>query len=428
MSQNSFGVFINDDWKVNVAPDLERRPALRGVHAGQGAGQPGHELLPRPRARAARQRHRPAVQDGQEQLRSARRPGVGREGRRQDQRARRVRADLRRARRSASVHPGLFSTPTLGVFRVSLAQTPRFAPDSRWRPASIPTTRPPAATTSACSRACRSSAPRRPARRRSTSSSVPDDFQLGHYHYYHLTLQREVLRNNSVTVSYVGSRGTGPGVAQGDQRAAARLADDEPGLAAAVPLAVPAVPQHHRVHQRQPSRGTTACSSRSGRTRGTASTRSTTTRCRSAPTTTRATATRPTRRRPIPYDPADNKGPCDFDIRHNFNVGGSYEIPGASIGGGPLQIGAVFTALSGRPFTSGQGTTDNSGQEVGRDPRQLPGRARSTTGISTISSRMRTRPARRSPTRRRHSAIRRRARSAPAAATAVAAPASPRST
>ena len=31
-----------------------------------------------------------------------------------------------------------------------------------------------------------------------------------------------------------------------------------------------------------------------------------------------------------PYDPAQNKGPCDFDIRHNFNIGGSYEIPQAS--------------------------------------------------------------------------------------------------
>jgi hypothetical protein len=29
-----------------------------------------------------------------------------------------------------------------------------------------------------------------------------------------------------------------------------------------------------------------------------------------------------------------------------------------------LQIGTVFTALSGRPFTYGQGTTDNSGQVV----------------------------------------------------------------
>jgi hypothetical protein len=65
-----------------------------------------------------------------------------------------------------------------------------------------------------------------------------------------------------------------------------------------------------------------------------------------------------------PYDPANDKGPCTFDIRHNFNVGGSYSVPGTSIGGQPVAVGAVFTALSGRPFTPGQGSTDNSGQVI----------------------------------------------------------------
>src|SRR4029450_5416439 len=65
-----------------------------------------------------------------------------------------------------------------------------------------------------------------------------------------------------------------------------------------------------------------------------------------------------------PSHPPANEGPCAFDIRHNFNAGGSYAVPGTSRGGGPLQIGAVFTALSGRPFTFGQGTTDNTGQAV----------------------------------------------------------------
>jgi hypothetical protein len=49
-----------------------------------------------------------------------------------------------------------------------------------------------------------------------------------------------------------------------------------------------------------------------------------------------------------PYDPSNNKGPCASDIRHNFNASGSYEIPHASLGGGPLQVGAVFSMLSGR--------------------------------------------------------------------------------
>src|SRR5262249_58559516 len=48
-----------------------------------------------------------------------------------------------------------------------------------------------------------------------------------------------------------------------------------------------------------------------------------------------------------PYDPSNNKGPCTSDIRHNFNVGGSYAVPKASLGGGPLQIDAVYTPPSG---------------------------------------------------------------------------------
>ncbi len=66
-----------------------------------------------------------------------------------------------------------------------------------------------------------------------------------------------------------------------------------------------------------------------------------------------------------PYDPSDNEGPCTADIRHNFNFGGSYAVPGTSAGGGPLQIGAVFSALSGRAFTPGIGTFDQSGQGTG---------------------------------------------------------------
>src|SRR5206468_4996384 len=37
--------------------------------------------------------------------------------------------------------------------------------------------------------------------------AVPTDFQSPRYHYFHATLQRELWTNNSVTVSYVGSRG-----------------------------------------------------------------------------------------------------------------------------------------------------------------------------------------------------------------------------
>ena len=68
-----------------------------------------------------------------------------------------------------------------------------------------------------------------------------------------------------------------------------------------------------------------------------------------------------------PYNPAFNQGPCDHDVRLNFNVGGIYSVPKFSkLGrfGEGWEIGAVFTALSGRPFTANVGTTDVSGQDV----------------------------------------------------------------
>src|SRR5215472_8903076 len=68
-----------------------------------------------------------------------------------------------------------------------------------------------------------------------------------------------------------------------------------------------------------------------------------------------------------PYNPASNTGPCDTDIRRNFNTGINYDFPKVSalgrLGSG-WQIGSVATYAGGRPFTvlfsSG---FDNSGQD-----------------------------------------------------------------
>src|SRR5207249_2081308 len=63
-----------------------------------------------------------------------------------------------------------------------------------------------------------------------------------------------------------------------------------------------------------------------------------------------------------------NRGPCDFDRPHNFNVAGTYALP-ESNALGPVSrgwaIGTVFTALSGRPFTPNVGSRDRSGQDTG---------------------------------------------------------------
>jgi hypothetical protein len=66
-----------------------------------------------------------------------------------------------------------------------------------------------------------------------------------------------------------------------------------------------------------------------------------------------------------PYNPAANRGPCDFDRRHNFNLAGTYTLPGNGPVAGGWAVGSVFTVLSGEPFTANVGSRDRSGQDTG---------------------------------------------------------------
>jgi Carboxypeptidase regulatory-like domain/TonB-dependent Receptor Plug Domain len=68
-----------------------------------------------------------------------------------------------------------------------------------------------------------------------------------------------------------------------------------------------------------------------------------------------------------PYVPGSNQGPCDTDIRRNFNTGITYDFPKwSALGrlGSGWQIGGVYTFLTGHPWTPLISTgTDNSGQD-----------------------------------------------------------------
>jgi hypothetical protein len=68
-----------------------------------------------------------------------------------------------------------------------------------------------------------------------------------------------------------------------------------------------------------------------------------------------------------PYNPSSNQGPCDTDIRKNFNAGVVYEFPRwHAIGrlGEGWQIGSVVSAMTGRPWTALLSSTANrSGQD-----------------------------------------------------------------
>ena len=69
-----------------------------------------------------------------------------------------------------------------------------------------------------------------------------------------------------------------------------------------------------------------------------------------------------------PYNPSSNQGPCDTDVRRNFNTGVVYDFPrlrAAGRLGEGWQVGSVATVLTGRPWSALLSrTADNSGQDL----------------------------------------------------------------
>jgi hypothetical protein len=263
-----------------------------------------------------------------------------------------------------TLHPGLFSTPALGVFSVAFSQTPRFAPD-----AAGVTCLDPNNSVGGGDYICLQ--PGVPIFGSSPTGAPPfnitavrDDFHVGHYHYFHSTFQREVGRNNSVTVSYVGSRG---------MDLVSRVNINAPTLGSSTSGAVDRLrpffaqyPQFRNIleftNDGKSWFNSLQLSFRQNQWHGfNTQYNYTLSKCTDYQSTNRAPSTLQATN---PYDPSNDEGPCTFDIRHNFNLGGSYDVPGTGVHGGPLQVGAVFTALSGRPFTPGLGTFDQSGQVI----------------------------------------------------------------
>jgi len=69
-----------------------------------------------------------------------------------------------------------------------------------------------------------------------------------------------------------------------------------------------------------------------------------------------------------PYRPSANKGLCNHDVTLNFNASGTYDFPKVESWGRfgeGWEMGAVVTLISGRPFTPGILGRDRSGQQVG---------------------------------------------------------------
>jgi len=68
-----------------------------------------------------------------------------------------------------------------------------------------------------------------------------------------------------------------------------------------------------------------------------------------------------------PLNVANNKGPSDFDVTLNFNLAGTYRLPQVArlkLMGEGWELATVYSALTGRPFTPLIGSLDPSGQDI----------------------------------------------------------------
>jgi hypothetical protein len=196
--------------------------------------------------------------------------------------------------------------------------------------------------------------------------SIAPDYHTPIYHYFHTTLQRELFRGNAVTVTYVGSRGidqswfrdiNGP-----------PLGTSTSAIQANRPFNAQFPSLQHIIQINNDGRSWYNALQLSFRQQNWHGINTqynyTLSKCEDYNSdNSRGRNDFPQANNP--YDPAANRGPCSFDRRHNFNVGGVYAIPGHNPITRGLEIGTVFTALTGRPFTPNIGSRDRSGQDTG---------------------------------------------------------------
>ena len=203
--------------------------------------------------------------------------------------------------------------------------------------------------------------------------TVPD-LKTPRIQYYSATIQHELFRNNAITVSYLGSHATDTlqmrglnnrpigcrGQSTGD---CARPFDsvfqdnDVPEFKYVMQLTNDGYQRYNALQATYRQRDWHGLNTMVNFTWS---------NCIDTNSTNRGgTSTVPIEENP--YNPSSNQGPCDTDVRLNFNTGVVYEFPRArALGrlGEGWQIGSVVTALTGRPWTALLSTSANrSGQD-----------------------------------------------------------------
>ena len=194
---------------------------------------------------------------------------------------------------------------------------------------------------------------------------TPENLQVPKYHFYHVSLQRELFKNNVLTVSYVGHRGSqqimyrdinAPPLGSAGGQANRPFAAQFPDLAHIIQVNNDGKSWYNSVQ---------ASFRQKWRTINTQY-NYTWSKCTDYNSNNRTTRNNFGQAQ-NPWRPEDGKGPCDNDVRHNFNVGGTYGVPDFGLGqfGKGWEFGTVYTGLSGRPFNPNMSSRDRTGQGVG---------------------------------------------------------------
>jgi hypothetical protein len=196
--------------------------------------------------------------------------------------------------------------------------------------------------------------------------SVPTDYRTPMYHYFHGTLQREIFRGNAVTVTYLGSRGRGQSWFKDINGPALGSPFDSPQEFRPFTTQYPTL--GHIIQLTNDGKSWYDALQLSYRQQGWRGLNTQYNYTLSSCEDLNSDNSRGRNNFPQannPYDPAANRGPCDFDRRHNFNISGAYSFPGTGALAGGWQVATIFTALSGRPFTANVSSRDQSGQDTG---------------------------------------------------------------
>jgi hypothetical protein len=197
--------------------------------------------------------------------------------------------------------------------------------------------------------------------------AIKRNLQTAMIHNFNLSVQQELFRNNVLTVSYVGTQSL-------DQYAYRDLNAFPLGCSSTVAGCVrPFEGQFpdlaHIIQMNNDSRGWYDAMQVQYRQQNwhklTTQTNFTWSNCRDYNSNSRSGRTNFFQAQ-NPYNPADSKGPCDFDIRRKFTTSIVYGIP--NFGLGRVGKGWEFTTLiqgqDGRPFTPNIGSRDRSDQDT----------------------------------------------------------------